>query len=35
MGNPAKAKEYFEKAAARGDADAKANLEELNKAMEN
>ena len=31
MSNPAKAKEYFEKAAARGDADAKANLEELNK----
>lgn len=31
MGNTAKAKEYFQKAATRGDADAKVNLEELNK----
>ena len=31
MGNTAKAQEYFQKAAARGDADAKVNLEELNK----
>lgn len=32
MGNAAKAQEYFQKAADRGDADAKANLEELEKA---
>jgi hypothetical protein len=30
----AKAKDCFEKAAARGDEDAKHNLEELEKAME-
>lgn len=32
MGNTAKAKEYFQKAATRGDTDAKANEEEINKA---
>lgn len=34
-GDFAKAKEYFEKAAAEGDDDARANLEELNKVIEN
>ncbi len=35
MGELQKAKTYFDKAVARGDADAKANLEELKKVMEN
>ncbi|WP_158602573.1 DUF3868 domain-containing protein [Proteiniphilum sp. X52] len=35
LGEMEKAKDYFQRAAAQGDADAKANLEELEKAMEN
>jgi tetratricopeptide (TPR) repeat protein len=35
LGDTAKAKEYFQRAALRGDEDAKHNLEELGKTMEN
>ncbi len=35
LGDTAKAREYFEKSASRGDEDAKHNLEELERTMEN